>query len=88
MYTEKGNIFFEGYIKNGLFEGNGKLISTDGSYYLGQFKNGREYGKGKIYSKNGLLAYEGDIVNGNQKDLESYFMKMVVFFMKENLGII
>jgi antitoxin component YwqK of YwqJK toxin-antitoxin module len=50
-------------MKNGKFEGEGKLVYPNGTYYIGQFKNGIENGKCKIFYSNGSLRYEGDTVN-------------------------
>ena len=40
-------------ISNINYEGNGKKIYKDRTFYIGQFKNGIQNGKGIYYSKNG-----------------------------------
>ena len=37
---------YEGYMKNGCFDGKGRLIFTNGAYYEGDFQNGWRQGKG------------------------------------------
>ena len=48
-YYKNGNILYDGYFINGIFEGNGKYILENGLYYIGQFKNGLRKGKGILY---------------------------------------
>ena len=66
-YYSNGNIMFEGYFINGKFEGNGKYIFKDGSYYIGQWKNNLRNGKGIYYHSNGNIIYEGDYVNDKRE---------------------
>ena len=59
----KGN-FNENYIKEGQFEndimnGFGRVIQTDGSYYVGFYKDDLKHGKGKLYNSNGTLEKDG-----------------------------
>ena len=46
------------------YEGKGKVIFYDGSYYIGQFKNDLFNGKGIYYTKNGKIILKGEWLNG------------------------
>ena len=50
-------ILYEGEWFNDKFDGYGKYISKDGSYYEGQFKNGLRHGKGKLIC-NEIILFE------------------------------
>ena len=58
----KGNKY-EGYLKNGNYEGEGTMHYTDGARYEGNWKNGKYEGKGKIYYSDNA-RYEGYWKNG------------------------
>ena len=53
-----GNVF-EGELKNGRFDGKGKIILCDKGVYEGEFKNGKIEGKGKMVYSDGNF-YEGN----------------------------
>lgn len=53
----KGN--FEGNIKEGVRDGEGRLEWSNGDYYVGSFKNGLRHGQGTLVEQNGLRKYEG-----------------------------
>ena len=44
LFDKKGNIIYEGYFVNDKYEGYGKLIFENGSYYIGQFLNSKRNG--------------------------------------------
>lgn len=58
-------VLFQGYWRNGIKEGRGRVISTIGNVYEGEWKNGQCEGKGiYIYGPgDDRLRYEGDFVN-------------------------
>ena len=71
FYGYDDNIIFNGYFKDGKYEGFGRLYD-DHSYeliYIGYFKNNEYNGKGILYS-NKQIKYEGDFLNGKYKELE------------------
>lgn len=55
---------YEGEWKNGIKNGQGKLIMKDGSYIEGEFKNGEIFGKGYKYDKFRESEYTGDFLEG------------------------
>lgn len=57
-----GAVFKGGY-KNGLFNGKGQLVWSNGDRYQGEFKNGLKNGVGKEVLASGV-TYEGKYVNG------------------------
>ncbi|MDD2688968.1 MAG: hypothetical protein PHT41_02290 [Candidatus Omnitrophica bacterium] len=54
---------YQGNFKNGMFDGKGALIWTNGSKYEGEFKDGLMNGKGVFTQRNGD-KYEGDFKDG------------------------
>ena len=52
-------ITFTGYRVNGVIEGKGKAIYTDGSVYEGEWKNGKKNGNGIMEYSNGY-KYDGE----------------------------
>ena len=62
MVDNDGNKY-EGFLKNGKYEGNGVMQYSDNSRYEGDWKNGKYEGKGvMLYNDNS--RYEGDWKNG------------------------
>lgn len=59
------NCYYEGQVKNSLFEGKGQLVLND-EIYLGEFKKGMKCGKGELYDSKKILKYKGDFID-NQK---------------------
>jgi hypothetical protein len=55
---------FEGELKNGNLNGNGKSVYSSGDIYKGEFKDGCPNGKGKIFCCNGN-TYEGEFKDGS-----------------------
>ena len=53
---------YEGYLKNGRFNGYGTMYAKDGSKYEGQWENARMHGFGiRTFSKSSLYdRYEGN----------------------------
>ena len=49
------------------YEGKGKKIFINGSYYIGQCKKHLRNGKGILYDKNGNILYEGDYVDDQRE---------------------
>ena len=64
---------YEGYFKDGLFDGKGTLVDGKGNYYIGEFKNGLKHGNGNFKKINGEIEegifennfYKGDVNNKN-----------------------
>ena len=54
---------YEGDIKEGWFDGNGKFTYDNGVVYEGEFSKGRFHGKGTLIYPNGG-KFTGDWVNG------------------------
>ena len=57
---------YKGSYKNGLFDGTGELVWSNGDFYRGEFKNGLKHGEGKEVFVSGTI-YEGEFVNGYQQ---------------------
>ena len=49
------NEIYEGDYCYGVAKCNGRLIYSDGSYYIGQFRQNQKNGLGKLYDSNGIL---------------------------------
>lgn len=66
MYFEDGYVY-EGEIKDGQFEGEGKLYFplNPNVYYSGQWHKGFKHGKGTESKEDGSL-YQGEFVNGKR----------------------
>ena len=45
------------------FEGIGKYIWEDGTYYLGEWKNDSRNGKGKFFNSDGNIVLDGYWIN-------------------------
>lgn len=61
LYDESGTKLYEGGLKNGLPEGQGKLYYSGALDYDGTWANGAEKGSGKeFYLMNGQVLYEGE----------------------------
>jgi hypothetical protein len=54
---------YEGYMRNGMKEGRGRLMFSDGAFYEGEFKEDKMNGKGVLYYNEGKPAYDGTWVN-------------------------
>ena len=55
-----GYLYFEGYLKNGEINGQGKEYKHDGKIsFEGEYLNGKKNGLGKKYYSNGNLKFEG-----------------------------
>lgn len=54
---------YYGPLKNGVFEGVGKLVFADGTIYQGNFVNGMIHGTGTFYYTDGRV-YTGEVNNG------------------------
>ena len=64
--TYSNGDLYEGDIKNGLRDGNGKLTrSATGDVYVGQFKDDEISGKGTFTYSNGDV-YEGELLNSQK----------------------
>lgn len=40
---------YEGYMKNGMKNGEGKLQFNDGGYYVGEWRDNKMHGYGKLH---------------------------------------
>ena len=63
--------YYEGDIKNNLFDGKGKFHWKEGREYIGEWKNGKMNGKGVMNYLDGA-KYEGDFFNGKREGLGIY----------------
>ena len=60
-----GQGVYSGYMKDGIFEGQGSIKYNDGGMYSGNWKNGRYHGYGVFTSKDGSV-YDGYWTDGKQ----------------------
>jgi antitoxin component YwqK of YwqJK toxin-antitoxin module len=64
-YSEKGVLLYEGNVKNGIYDGKGKLYHDNEKLkYEGGFSNGVYDGKGSLYDIEGTVIYSGKWKNG------------------------
>ena len=64
-YSEQGVLLYEGNVKNGIYDGKGKLYHDNGKLkYEGGFSNGVYDGKGSLYDIEGTVIYSGKWKNG------------------------
>ena len=63
LYDSAGNLKYNGYFKDGSFEGFGRKYNLNKLEYEGFFKNNNYNGKGILY-KNGIKKYEGYFSDG------------------------
>ena len=63
LYDDSGKIKYNGYFKEGEYDGFGQLYNNDELIYEGFFINNNYNGKGNLY-KNGKIIYEGHFKNG------------------------
>ena len=67
LYGKEDNIIYNGYFKNGKYEGFGRLYKKYNDKhqlkYIGYFKNNKYNGIGILYS-NGQIKYEGIFLDG------------------------
>lgn len=68
VYNDTQTILYRGEFKEGYFDGEGILVSDDGSYYVGQFRDGTLNGEGAIYDSNDVLLMEGAFKNGEYQE--------------------
>ncbi len=47
--TAQGTDTYQGTFKEGVPQGKGKYVYSDGSYYIGEFKNGLRHGEGTLH---------------------------------------
>jgi hypothetical protein len=60
-----GRDTYTGYFREGVIDGSGKYVWSDGSYYLGQFKQGQMHGRGVFFESNGVRSKDGFWEEGN-----------------------
>jgi len=65
LYDESGEIIFDGFFKNGKYEGFGKLYNKKELKYEGFFSNDKYEGKGNLYYNNSKI-YEGHFHEGEK----------------------
>jgi len=53
-----GRDIYEGEFVNGIVQGKGTYVWSDGDKYIGEFKKGKAHGRGVMIRKNGS-RYEG-----------------------------
>lgn len=54
-----GNVY-TGFVSNGIYEGQGKMLYSNGETYEGDWKLGKRNGKGVLRYKNGNIRYDGE----------------------------
>ena len=59
-----GGFSYSGGMKNGLFDGEGKIKFDHGGVFSGEFKDGRFNGHGEYTDAEGNIIYTGSFVNG------------------------
>lgn len=64
FYYPGGAVMFQGQLKLGKCEGNGKHFRQDGALYEGEFKNGSYGGSGTLYGADGTIIHKGRWVKG------------------------
>ena len=79
-YDDKKTIpFYQGYLKDGLLQGEGKQYDSDGVLvYEGEFLDGKRSGEGEEY-EDGELIYRGGFFNGSYSGIgEEYKSGLLV----------
>jgi hypothetical protein len=71
MYYSE-NAWYEGGIKNGLPDGQGKYFDNDKLVYSGGYKNGNYEGQGVVYFEGGVV-YKGQFKAGNPNGYGKYY---------------
>ncbi|MDP4178417.1 MAG: TerD family protein [Bacillota bacterium] len=75
LYYSEGGLWYEGSLKNGLFNGKGRLYRRDGSLsYDAEFKDGKLNGFGRNILSNGSIKFEG-YFNDDKPIKGKYFEK-------------
>lgn len=65
LYYDDGSLAFEGYLKDGLPDGEGIRYYNNGKImYEGTFTEGEMTGVGILYDEIGYMVYEGEVKNG------------------------
>jgi flagellin len=64
IFDNNNNVFFEGSLKNGNFDGFGKLYENGQLKYSGTWTAGSINGYGTLFDENGNTEYEGYTNNG------------------------
>lgn len=75
LYDSQGNLVYVGQWDKGLFVGNGRLSTADGTFYEGEFLNGKFHGHGNLYDKEGFLFYSGTFSEGEMNEKGRLFFK-------------
>ena len=68
LYDISGNIKYNGFFKNGKYNGFGKLYNSNILIYVGFFNDGYKQGKGTEYI-NGNKKYEGKFYEGEKNGI-------------------
>lgn len=58
--TDASGNEYNGFVSNGVYEGQGKMLYTNGKTYEGEWKLGKRNGYGILKSKSGEIEYEGE----------------------------
>jgi flagellin-like hook-associated protein FlgL len=64
IYDDNGDLIYDGYLKDGKFDGYGRLYDKNKIIYEGDWSNGLYNGYGTVYDNSGKKVYQGDIKNG------------------------
>jgi hypothetical protein len=76
LYDSQGNLVYVGQWDKGLFVGNGRLSSADGTFYEGEFLDGKFHGHGSLFDKEGNLFYSGKFENGKMNGIGRFIFKI------------
>ncbi len=57
--------WYEGWMKDGLFEDDGEYHYPNGEYYHGYFQKGKMHGSGMLYTADGKVKHNGWWKDGN-----------------------
>jgi len=76
LYGKDDKIIFNGYFKNGKYEGFGRLYDNNSNelIYIGYFKDNMYEGKGILYS-NKQIKYEGNFYYGKYNGIGTEYIK-------------
>lgn len=84
-----GDILYDGEMKDGRYDGYGKLYHSDGTTlkYEGHFKNDQYHGEGTSYSETGEVVYSGDWKYGDYGDWENTDRKTAASIGAKNASV-
>ena len=87
VFDRDRDLLFEGELKNGKIEGEGKEYNYKDIIFEGEYKKGKRHGKGKDYIL-GSLIFDGDYYQGLPWNGKGYKDNEVVYEIKNGNGYI